>query len=86
MIVAHGGATFIDALIRENLIDEYRLVIEPVALGNGLPLFRDLPAPLRLDLVEAKTFPDGTVIHVYRPITAGELTGASQPAKTAQRG
>ena len=50
-------------------IDEYRLVILPVALGNGLPLFKDLAKPLRVDLTEATSFPDGTVIHVYRPIT-----------------
>jgi dihydrofolate reductase len=67
-IFAHGGAAFVQALSRFGLIDEYRLVIHPVALGNGLPLFRDLAKPLRLDLVKAKDFPDGTVIHVYRPI------------------
>jgi len=70
-VIAHGGASFVQALSRLNLIDEYRLVIHPVALGNGLPLFHDLPAPLRLDLVEAKTFPGGTAIHVHRPVTAG---------------
>jgi dihydrofolate reductase len=66
-IIAHGGATFVQALSRLGLIDEYRLVIQPVALGSGLPLFKDLPAPLHLELVEAKTFPTGTVIHVYQP-------------------
>jgi len=65
-IFAHGGATFVQALSRLGLIDEYRLVIHPVALGNGLPLFKDLARPLRLDLAEAKSFPGGTVIHVYR--------------------
>ena len=68
-IMAHGGATFVQALSRLGLIDEYRLVILPVALGNGLPLFKDLAKPLRVDLAEAKSFPDGTVIHVYQPIT-----------------
>lgn len=67
-IFAHGGAAFVQALSRLGLIDEYRLVIHPVALGNGLPLFSDLAKPLRLDLAEAKNFPGGTVIHVYRPI------------------
>jgi dihydrofolate reductase len=67
-IFAHGGATFVQALSRLGLIDEYRLVILPVALGNGLPLFKDLARPLRLDLAEARNFPGGTVIHVYRPI------------------
>ena len=46
------------------------MVILPVALGNGLPLFKDLPQPLRVDLIEAKNFPDGTVIHVYQPVRA----------------
>ena len=67
VIMAHGGAAFVQALSRSGLIDEYRLVIHPVALGNGLPLFKDLPRPLLLDLTEATTFPDGTVIHVYQP-------------------
>jgi dihydrofolate reductase len=66
-IMAHGGAAFVQALSRLGLIDEYRLVIVPVALGGGLPLFKDLAKPLRLDLMSATTFPDGTAIHVYRP-------------------
>jgi dihydrofolate reductase len=67
IVLAHGGATFIDALIGEGLIDEYRLVIHPVAIGHGRPLFGALPAPYRLDLVEARSYPSGTAIHVYRP-------------------
>lgn len=73
-IMAHGGATFVQALSRLGLIDEYRLVIRPVALGSGLPLFKDLPAPLHLELAEAKPFPDGTVIHVYKPVSSTGLT------------
>jgi dihydrofolate reductase len=52
-IMAHGGAAFVQALSRLGLIDEYRLVILPVALGSGLPLFKDLAKPLRVDLAEA---------------------------------
>jgi dihydrofolate reductase len=70
IVMAHGGAAFVQALSRHGLIDEYRMVILPVALGNGLPLFKDLAKPLRLALAEAKSFPDGTAIHVYQPITA----------------
>jgi dihydrofolate reductase len=68
MILAHGGATFVDSLIRERLIDEYRLVIHPVVIGHGTGLFSALREPLRLDLIEARTFPSGTAIHVYRPV------------------
>jgi dihydrofolate reductase len=67
VILAHGGATFIGSLIRENLIDEYRLVIHPVAIGHGTSLFSALRRPLRFDLVEARTFPSGTTIQTLRP-------------------
>ena len=69
-IMAHGGAAFVQSLSRLGLIDEYRLVILPVAPGGGPPLFKDLAKPLWLDLAGATTFPDGTVIHVYRPVTS----------------
>jgi dihydrofolate reductase len=69
-IMAHGGAAFVQALSRLGLIDEYRLVILPVALGAGLPLFKDLARPLRVNLTEARSFPDGTAIHVYQPVAA----------------
>ena len=78
-IMAHGGAAFVQALSRLGLIDEYRLVILPVALGNGLALFKDLAGPLRLDLAAAESFPGGTVIHVYRTI---RTTRRALPATT----
>jgi dihydrofolate reductase len=65
-IMVHGGASFVQALSRHRLIDEYRLVVQPVALGSGMPLFKDLAAPLRLRLVESRAFPDGTAICVYQ--------------------
>ncbi len=66
-MLAWGGATFAQSLSRLGLVDEYRLILQPVALGQGLPLFKDLTAPLRLDLVEAQTYPTGAALHVYRP-------------------
>ena len=66
-IIAWGGASFVQALSRAGLVDEYRLVINPIALGNGLPLFKDLPAPLDLQLLQARTFPNGSALHVYQP-------------------
>jgi dihydrofolate reductase len=66
-IIAWGGASFLQALSRAGLVDEYRLVINPVALGDGLPLFKDLASPLRLGLVQATTYQDGSALHVYRP-------------------
>ena len=66
-LIAYGGATLDQALTRLGVVDEYRLMIQPAALGAGLPLFRDLPAPLHLELVEATTYATGVAVHVYRP-------------------
>lgn len=66
-IIGWGGASFVQALTRQGLVDEYRLVINPVALGDGLPLFKDLPEPIKLQLVEARTFANGAALHVYQP-------------------
>jgi dihydrofolate reductase len=66
-IIAHGGASLVQALSRAGLVDEYRLVINPVAFGGGLPLFKDLPAPIGLRLVQATTYETGASLHVYRP-------------------
>jgi dihydrofolate reductase len=69
-MIAWGGAAFAQSLTRLGLVDEYRLVVQPVALGDGLPLFAGLTAPFVLDLVEAKAYGDGAVLHVYRPPAA----------------
>jgi dihydrofolate reductase len=65
-IIAWGGASFAQSLSRAGLIDEYVLVIHPVVFGSGLPMFRDLPEALQLELVEAQTFDTGSVLHVYK--------------------
>jgi dihydrofolate reductase len=66
-IVAHGGAAFVRSLIARNLVDEYALMVHPIALGKGLPIFADLPAPRPLKLVSSTAFPGGAVAQVYRP-------------------
>jgi dihydrofolate reductase len=63
-VVAYGGAAFAQSLARLDLIDEYRLVTHPVAIGEGARLFKDLPAPIRLRHVETRPFKSATV-HVY---------------------
>jgi dihydrofolate reductase len=65
-LMAHGGGRFAQALSTHGLVDEYRLIIRPVAFGGGLPLFAELSAPLPLTLLDVKAFPCGTTAHVYR--------------------
>ena len=52
---------------RPRAIDEYCLVIQPVAVGRGQALFAELPAALPLELIEARSFECGVVVHIYRP-------------------
>ncbi|SDS03094.1 dihydrofolate reductase family protein [Microlunatus soli] len=66
-ILAHGGVRFAQALVRADLVDEYHLLIAPVAHGGGRPLFTDFT---RLKLVEVKSFPRGNLALTYtRPDT-----------------
>ena len=64
-IVVFGGAGFARSLARHGLIDEYRVTVQPVALGDGLPLLHGLPEPLPLKLVSATAYADGPVTHTY---------------------
>jgi dihydrofolate reductase len=64
-ITAIGGAGFMRNLIALELVDEFRLVIHPVVLGGGLPIFNGLAKPFYLKLVDVKAFPGGTVVHIY---------------------
>jgi len=65
-ILAHGGASFARGLIARGLVDQFALLTHPVALGRGLPVFSELPAPKPLKLVSSKAFPGGSVARVYR--------------------
>ncbi len=66
-IVAIGGASFAASLIRANLVDVYRLSVQPVALGRGIPFFGALEAPTFFKLEEVKRFDSGAVVKTYRP-------------------
>jgi dihydrofolate reductase len=66
-ILAQGGARFAQSLVASGLIDEYRMVIHPVALRRGQPLFSGLRSPVDLRLISATPFSSGVVAAVYQP-------------------
>ena len=68
-IIAYGGADFVSDLIKNDLIDEFHLFINPVVLGQGMPIFKELEnnQPLKLEL--SKVFPCGIVVLRYRKDT-----------------
>jgi dihydrofolate reductase len=65
-IIAHGGVSFARSLVAQGLVDQFALLVAPVALGKGLPLFCELAAPTPLKLMSSKAFPGGAVAQIYR--------------------
>jgi dihydrofolate reductase len=62
-----GSASLASQLIAHDLVDEYRLMIEPIVLGGGKRLFPDDGRARTLELVSAKTSSTGVHICTYRP-------------------
>jgi dihydrofolate reductase len=71
----HGSGNLIQTLIRNNLVDRYRLWVFPVLVGSGKRLFADGTIPAGLKLVDSKVSTTGVVIGAYEP--AGELVTGS---------
>lgn len=65
-VIVWGGARLAGALAAGDLIDEYCLLVQPLVLGRGLPLFDQLPASRHLDLLETTRFPSGVLAQTYR--------------------
>src|SRR5581483_9200597 len=60
-IIVYGGATFVSSLVKEGLIDEYHLFVNPVAIGKGLSIFTELTERRKLVLKKALPFDCGIV-------------------------
>lgn len=67
-IVVYGGADFASSLMAANLIDEYQLFINPVAIGKGKTIFGKLEQRLGLKLAKSMTFDCGIIVAVYHSV------------------
>ena len=56
--------------MREGLRDEFQIMVNPIVLGNGTPLFKGLPERAKLKLVNTRQLESGTVVHFYKEIAA----------------
>jgi dihydrofolate reductase len=66
-ILVAGSGRLVQALMQNNLVDEYRLMVFPIVLGAGMRLFKDGYGQLPLQLVQAKTVGTGVITMVLRP-------------------
>jgi len=65
-LLISGSITLAQALIDESLVDEYRLVLCPVVLGSGRPLFPNNPSLHPIELMNATALDRGAVSLIYR--------------------
>jgi len=65
-IIAYGGATFVSSLIKEGLVDELHLFINPTAIGNGMTIFKGIELDQKYTLLKSKSFQCGIVVISYK--------------------
>lgn len=66
-LVIFGSASIASSFIKLGLIDEYRIIVNPVVLGSGKPLFKDIKEKINMKLLKTQTFSCGNVILYYQP-------------------
>ena len=66
-LVILGSGSIVAQLAEEGLIDEYQIVISPVALGKGRTLFDGIRTPVDLKLTQSRTFRNGRIVSWYIP-------------------
>ena len=64
-MIVYGGATFVSALIKHRLIDEFHLFINPIVIGTGMPIFKEINYKQNLVLIKSKSFDCGVVVLHY---------------------
>ena len=66
-IIVFGGAGFVSSLIKEGLIDEYHLIINPTAMGNGMTIFNSLDSIQKFTPIQSKLYSGGKTVLSYKP-------------------
>jgi dihydrofolate reductase len=68
-MVVYGSGSIVSAFMQSGLIDDYRIFVNPVVLGSGKPLFKNIKNGINLKLLNARTFNNGNVLLRYQPVT-----------------
>ncbi|ASU36762.1 Dihydrofolate reductase [Mucilaginibacter xinganensis] len=64
-LLVYGGAGFVSSLISHNLIDEYYIIRNPIAIGSGLSIFK---TDKLLKLESSTPYKDGKILNKYLPV------------------
>jgi dihydrofolate reductase len=67
VILVAGSAQLVQGLLEHDLVDELRLMVFPILLGEGKRLFGDISDKKPLNLVDSKTLGDGIALLTYEP-------------------
>jgi dihydrofolate reductase len=67
-IVILGSGSIMSEFAQRGLIDEYRIMVNPIVLGDGKPLFKGIKDRLNLKLTKTRTFGNGNVLLYYQPV------------------
>ncbi len=62
-----GSGSIVTQLAEASLIDLYQIMVDPVGLGNGMPLFKGMKKKLQLKLTSTRAFKSGVVLLTYEP-------------------
>ncbi len=63
-----GSGSILTQFAQQGLIDEYQIMVDPVALGDGTPIFKGIRHKLDLKLTGTRTFTSGGVLLCYQPV------------------
>ena len=65
-IIVYGGGQFVSSLLREQLIDELHLFINPAIIGKGMPIYQQISVMQRLEIIKTVQFQCGIVLLKYQ--------------------
>ena len=66
-LIAYGGPGLVDSLLEHDLVDEYRMLVQPVLFGNGRSFLEDGAERVDLELVDSTVMESGVAVLTYRP-------------------
>ncbi|UAY50937.1 dihydrofolate reductase family protein [Ferruginibacter albus] len=66
-ILVFGGAGFVSSLIKNGLIDEYHLIINPTAMGEGMTIFNSLDSIQKFTPMQSRLYPGGKTVLSFKP-------------------